>query len=550
MELFGGHRSEMAGKLRRGGRGQSSSPSNLSESWNLLIQDTSEDELRRSEDGSGRKDVDYETAISNAGFGRFHYWLLFVCGWANASDAVEILCISFVLPAATCDFDLTSEDKGWLSAILFIGMLIGGYCWGSVGDTLGRRKTLIIAMVINAIFGIGSSLCQKKSAFFVMRFFSGLGVGGSIPLVWSYFAEFQSKSLRGRMLSALAAFWMIGNISVAALAWIIIPNNFGTDNTSSNGFKFNSWRIFVAVCGIPAVLVTIALVFLPESPKFLLSKGREGDALKIFRKIYLQNTGRNDYPINHIKVENRRPGSHGSLNTGFQSNFNMIISNTVELFKRPLLWINLMMLYISFSIQFGYYGLWLWFPELFNKLDVYYKDNPNATVSVCEVTDYKPANIDNIVDCTVGNEVFLNSFLISIAALPGNVWTMVHMDKLGRKFFVVISMVLSGGCVFFIYLVTSKGANLALSCAFGFVSVMGFNALDCLGIELFPTHVRSTAMAVNLAVARLGAITGNVVFGSLIETSCAVPILMVAALLLSGGLLSIKLPNTSNEALA
>ena len=82
-------------------------------------------------------------------------------------------------------------------------------------------------------------------------------VGGSIPLVWSYFAEFQSKSLRGRMLSALAAFWMIGNISVAALAWIIIPNNFGTDNTSSNGFKFNSWRIFVAVCGIPAVLVTI-----------------------------------------------------------------------------------------------------------------------------------------------------------------------------------------------------------------------------------------------------------------------------------------------------
>ena len=109
---------------------------------------------------------------------------------------------------------------------------------------------------------------------------------------------------------------------------------------------------------------------------------------------------------------------------------------------------------------------------------------------MCEVTDYKPHNVDDLTDCSVGNEVFLDSFLISIAALPGNVWTMVHMDKLGRKFFVVFSMVLSGGCVFFIYLVTSKAANLALSCAFGFVSVMGFNALDCLGIELFPTHVR------------------------------------------------------------
>jgi len=209
-----------------------------------------------------------------------------------------------------------------------------------------------------------------------------------------------------------------------------------------------------------------------------------------------------------------------------------------------------MMLYINFSIQFGYYGLWLWFPELFNKLNVYYKDLPNATVTVCEVTDYKPDPNDVEIDCSVSNDVFVNSFLISISAAPGNIWTMIHMDKLGRKFFLVISMVMSGGCVFFIYLVTSELANLLLSCAFGFVSVMGFNALDCLCIELFPTNVRSTAMAVTMTVARLGAILGNVVFGYFIEISCAVPILLVATLLLSGGLLSIKLPNTSNTPLA
>ena len=70
--------------------------------------------------------------------------------------------------------------------------------------------------------------------------------------------------------------------------------------TLSKGFKFNSWRIFVAVCGLPAVLVTVALAFLPESPMFLLAKGRESDALKVFRMIYSQNTGRHasEYPIN------------------------------------------------------------------------------------------------------------------------------------------------------------------------------------------------------------------------------------------------------------
>ena len=84
-----------------------------------------------------------QSALELAGYGRFHYWLAFICGWANASDAVEILCISFLLPSAgsvhslnnlsflllsfsECDLELTPARKGWLSAILFVGMMIGG----------------------------------------------------------------------------------------------------------------------------------------------------------------------------------------------------------------------------------------------------------------------------------------------------------------------------------------------------------------------------------------------------------------------------------------
>ena len=106
------------------------------------------------------------------------------------------------------------------------------------------------------------------------------------------------------------------------------------------------------------------------------------------------------------------------------------------------------------------------------------------------------------------------------------------MDKLGRKFFLCFSMLLSGCSAFLIYLVNSSTMNLVLSCIFGAVSTMGFNSLDCLGIELFPTSLRSTAMAITLAAARLGAILGNLVFGYLVETYCAVPILTVAGLLI------------------
>ena len=96
-------------------------------------------------------------------------------------------------------------------------------------------------------------------------------------MVWSYFAEFQPKNRRGGMLSALATFWMIGNIAVAgnlfnsfteinlicfsnaALAWLIIPMTFEY-NLLDGEFKFNSWRLFVALCGVPALLGAILLL--------------------------------------------------------------------------------------------------------------------------------------------------------------------------------------------------------------------------------------------------------------------------------------------------
>ena len=59
-----------------------------------------------------------------SGYGWFHYRLLLVCGWALSSDAIEVLSISFVLPPATCDLQLTSADKGWLTAIIFVGKTI------------------------------------------------------------------------------------------------------------------------------------------------------------------------------------------------------------------------------------------------------------------------------------------------------------------------------------------------------------------------------------------------------------------------------------------
>lgn len=99
-------------------------------------------------------------------------------------------------------------------------------------------------------------------------------------------------------------------------------------------------------------------------------------------------------------------------------------------------------------MAFRYYGLWLWLPEIFNKLIEYQKEHPNDHKSVCEIVDsgFEPASTSNgnstvdpfCLSPTPDAKVFVNSIYISLSVLPGNLWSIIHMDKLGRKFFLGI----------------------------------------------------------------------------------------------------------------
>ena len=313
-------------------------------------------------------------------------------------------------------------------------------------------------------------------------------MGGSIPLVFTYFAEFQPSSKRGGALSLLASFWMVGNITVAGLAWAVIPHQ----------LSWASWRVFTVVSAAPSLLISIALLALPESPKFLLCKARSEESLAVMRRVFSSNTGRphTDFPVSQLvnDTEEEGEGGEGGKSSQHSSKAQQekrsifaellsVLAGLRELFSGSLLKISATMLLIHFAIQFGYYGLWMWFPELFNHLDRYYEKYPNVTKTVCQIVSEEIPQPDDTVNCDgyiPQDDVFINSFIMSIAAAPGNLWTIVCMDKLGRKFFLVLSMILSGAAAFLIYLITSSTIYLVISCVFGAVSTMGFNSLDCL----------------------------------------------------------------------
>jgi VNT family MFS transporter (synaptic vesicle glycoprotein 2) len=81
--------------------------------------------------------------------------------------------MSFILPSAQCDLDLSTHAKGWLNSIIFIGMMLGAYVWGSLADSLGRKRVLIVISFMNAFCIIASSFAQNYELFMLFRFLNG-----------------------------------------------------------------------------------------------------------------------------------------------------------------------------------------------------------------------------------------------------------------------------------------------------------------------------------------------------------------------------------------
>ncbi|XP_036432452.1 synaptic vesicle glycoprotein 2C [Colossoma macropomum] len=486
--------------------------------------------------------LNYEEAVEEAGFGLFHGLLLLVCGWANASDAVEILCVSFLLPTARCDLQLSSADMGLLTASIFLGMMLGGYMWGYLADQRGRQRVLVISLAVNGTFGAVASLAPSFWLFLLLRFLSGVGVGGSIPVIFSYFSEFQPKLHRGAMISALATFWMAGNILAAGAAWLVIPRTFL--HVELGWLDFQSWRLFVVLCSIPSL--TSAFIFslaMPESPRFLMEAGMEEEALTVFQLMYKLNHrgSRKPFPASGLLINRKddedevEPFRTRRCFEHLTCSFKRGLAPIKQLFVSPLLSRSIALLIIFYCISFGYYGLWMWFPELFKRAED--GGSPCANMS-------RPQSQKNESCYPVKTAVYMEGFVTAASNLPGNIFTILLMDIVGGKILLAGSLLVSSVSVFLIYVVKTKGQSLLMSCVFSGVSVISWNALDVAGTELYPTQLRSSALGFFTGVGRVAAIMGNVVFGQLVDTNCSVPILVVSALLLAGGLASLQLPQT------
>uniref|UniRef100_A0A674CU54 Synaptic vesicle glycoprotein 2C n=1 Tax=Salmo trutta TaxID=8032 RepID=A0A674CU54_SALTR len=145
--------------------------------------------------------------------------------------------------------------------------------------------------------------------------------------------------------------------------------------------------------------------------------------------------------------------------------------------------------------------------------------------------------------------VYFVNFLGTLAVLPGNIVSALLMDKIGRLSMLGGSMVLSGISCFFLWFGTSESMMIFMLCLYNGLSISAWNSLDVVTAELYPTDRRGTGFGFCNAMCKLAAVLGNLIFGSLVGITKTIPILLASAVLVGGGLVGLRLPDTRGNVL-
>ncbi|XP_055385057.1 synaptic vesicle glycoprotein 2A-like [Condylostylus longicornis] len=182
----------------------------LGASNRLNENDTNEMNKEFDLDPLDESDTEYELALNETFFGIFNYHILIYCGIIYAHSAIGLTSLSFVMPAAVNEFNLSSTKKGLLVAIPMIGMLFGSYFWGCLASTKGRKITLFVSLLMNGIFDILSIFMPNYISFTITRFFVGFAISGPMNICFPFLGEFQPIAYRENILCCLEFFWVLG----------------------------------------------------------------------------------------------------------------------------------------------------------------------------------------------------------------------------------------------------------------------------------------------------------------------------------------------------
>ncbi|OQP47845.1 sugar porter family MFS transporter [Niastella populi] len=181
--------------------------------------------------------------------------------------------ISGALPFLRTTFGLTPWWEGFLTGSLALGCMLGCLIAGSLAEKYGRRPGLMTAAIVFALSSVGMALSNSLTVFIVMRFAAGIGVGMASMLSPMYIAEISPAAVRGRNVAINQLTIVIGILITNLVNYMLADNG------------DNAWRWMFGLGVVPSVLFLLGVIWLPESPRWLMQVNRQEQARRVLGKI-------------------------------------------------------------------------------------------------------------------------------------------------------------------------------------------------------------------------------------------------------------------------
>ncbi|KAI4594192.1 hypothetical protein KJ359_008467 [Pestalotiopsis sp. 9143b] len=247
------------------------------------------------------------------GMGKFQ-WILFVvsgCGWAV--DNLFSQGLTAARPAAVMEFtDVVSPS--FSSVAYYVGLIIGASFWSLSADVVGRKFAFNATTFTGGIFACAVAGAQNFTSFSALWAMIGTAAGGNVPVDSIVFLEFV-PSTHQWLLVSLSAWWNFGQVVVALLSWVFLSYYACADSEGCTMQENMGWRYLMITLGAIALAFGLLRIFIfkiPESPKYLLSKGRDAEAVEAVNYIARFNGKPETLTLEMMQAIDARIGSQVS----------------------------------------------------------------------------------------------------------------------------------------------------------------------------------------------------------------------------------------------
>jgi MFS transporter, putative metabolite:H+ symporter len=428
---------------------------------------------------------------------RWHVKVRSLIGAVTFFEAFNQLLIASALPQLIKQWHLTTGQSTFLVTSGSIGMLLGALAAGWCGDRIGRVRLVAIGTALTGITGLALVFSPGLTFFEWLRFVQGIGIGGVVPVAATYINEIIKAEGRGRFVLLYELVFPFGLTIAALVAYWVVPHW--------------GWRALFLVGGLPALVVAALQFGVPESPRWLASRGRAKDAERLLSRIeqaVTRSTGTELPAPEAVAVAGQADGTGGlsDLLLGRYLRRTVVVS---------LLW---------FAGYFVNYGLTSWLPTLYTK--VFH------------------------VSLSTG---LLYAVLTDALGLLGCLIAALAVDRLGRRPVLVAG--LAGSAIALLILAavgTHAAGSIAVWSSVAGLFVFGTNiSLYLYTPELFPTRSRALGTSVGGVFARIGVILGPTVVGAVLGSGkSTVPVFVVLGLVsVAGAVVALAATETKGRTL-